>query len=360
MKIYRQMSISITVRKLPKNEIEIEGELETDLFEAYYPPALKKIGENLKIDGFRKGKIPEGVLQSNVPEISVLEEMAQMALNEHYPKILEKEKIDAIGRPEISITKLARKNPLGFKIKTAVLPQIKLPDYKNIAKKVISGITDKEKDTAVSDEDVENTIMDIRKSRAPKVHMKEGGKENKKDKKEELPEELPVFDDAFVQALGPFKDVEDFKTKLRENIKLEKENQTKERTRLKVIDKIIDDTSIEVPEILVQVELDKILYKMESDISQMGLKFEDYLKHLNKTRENLRGDFRMDGEKKAKLALILNEIAKVEKITAEPELVAKEVAHILEHYKDADPERAQMHAENVLTNEKIFKFLESQ
>ena len=42
------------------------------------------------------------------------------------------------------------------------------------------------------------------------------------------------------------------------------------------------------------------------------------------------------------------------------EEVAKEVANILEHYKDADPERAKLHAENVLTNEKVFQFLESQ
>ena len=132
--------MQIKIIKLPKSEIEIEGELEADIFENYFTKALKRLGENLKIDGFRKGKIPENILLSKIPEITILEEMAQIALNEHYPKILEEEKIDAIGRPEISITKLARKNPLGFKIKTAVLPKIKLPDYKGIAKKIVSNI----------------------------------------------------------------------------------------------------------------------------------------------------------------------------------------------------------------------------
>ena len=83
------------------------------------------------------------------------------------------------------------------------------------------------------------------------------------------------------------------------------------------------------------------------------------MKHLNKKVEDLRKEFRTDAEKKAKLALILNEIAKAEKIVAEEEKIAKEVAHILEHYKDADPERARMHTENILTNEKIFQFLEN-
>jgi trigger factor len=163
-----------------------------------------------------------------------------------------------------------------------------------------------------------------------------------------------------VQALGPFKDITDFKDKLKINIKLEKENHIKEKTRLNIIDKIIDGSTIDVPNILVELELDKILYRMESDITQMGLKFEDYLKQLNKTIDELRKEFRKDAEKKAKLSLVLGEISKLEKIEADKEQVAKEVAHILEHYKDADPERAAIHAENVLINEKVFQFLENQ
>ncbi len=356
--------MKITVKKLPKSEVEIEGELEADIFETYYSKALKKIGEKVELDGFRKGKVPESVLLSKVPEISILEEMAEMALAENYPKILEENKVDAISRPEISITKLARKNPLGFKIKTAVLPEIKLPDYKKIAKKTLADVTDAEKNIVVTDEDLDSTIMDIRKSRAPKVHMATGATSPQPSPEggegEILEPELPKFDDAFVQALGPFKDIADFKAKLKENIKLEKENQQKEKTRLKIIEKVIDESVMELPELLVEIELDKILYRMESDITQMGLKFEDYLTHLNKTREDLRKEFRADAEKKAKLALVLNDIAKAENIKADEELVAKEVAAILEHYKDADPERAQMHAEQVLTNERIFQFLESQ
>ncbi len=354
--------MKIALKKLPKSEVEIEGEIEPEIFESYFAKALKRLGDNLKLDGFRKGKIPESVMLQNIPEIRILEEMAELALGEYYPKIIEDEKLDVISRPEISITKLARKNPLGFKIKTAILPSIQLPDYKEKAKKIISKITDAEKNIVVSNEDLENTIMDIRKSRAPKKHMAEAHehKKGEEHKHEEKNEELPPFNDEFVQALGPFKDVEDFKTKLKENIKLEKQNQQKEKTRLKIIEQIIEESEMDLPEILIEIELDKILYRMESDITQMGLKFEDYLKHLNKTVIDLRKEFRTDAEKKAKLALVLNEIAKVEKIVADEEQVGREVATILEHYKDADPERARMHAENVLTNEKIFQFLESQ
>ena len=360
----------ISIQKLPNSIIEIEGEIEANIFESYFAKALKKIGENIELPGFRKGKAPENVLLANVKEMHILEEMAELALGEHYPKIIEEKKIDAIGRPDISIIKLARNNPLGFKIKVAILPEIKLSDYKKIAKKILNDVKPEEKNIIVTDEDLENTIMDIRKSRAPKVHMaephvhKEGEEHQTSDIKDQMSdvkkEELPEFNDEFVKALGPFENIEDFKNKLKENIKLEKENAQKEKTRLKIIEKIIEESTLEVPELLIDLELDKIIYRMESDITQMGLKFEDYLKHLNKTVKDLRKDFHTDGEKKAKLSLILNEIAKVENIVADSEQVAKEVAYILEHYKEADPERARMHAENVLTNEKIFQFLESQ
>lgn len=369
--------MNIKITKLLKSEIEIEGEIETNVFESYFNKALKKLGEKMEIAGFRKGKVPENILLSNIPEIRILEEMAEMALMEHYPKIIAEEKIDAISRPEISITKIARKNPLGYKIKTTIMPEIKLPDYKKLAQKTIGEITEKEKDTTVTEEEVEKTILDIRKSRAPKIHMKDASTEtdhvhnedcehedesNPTDhKKIKEPEpELPEFNDEFVKALGPFENVADFKTKLKKNIELEKENQNKEKTRLKIVEKIIAEMEVEIPEILIEVELDKILYRMESDITAMGLKFEDYLKHLNKTKEDLKKEFRGDAEKKAKLALALSKISEIEKISADREQIAKEVAMILEHYKDADPERAELHAENVLTNEKVFQFLEEQ
>src|SRR3989344_8306355 len=311
----------VTIKKLPKSEVEIEGELEAEAFESYFKATLKKIGQHFELDGFRKGKIPESVLISKVPEIRILEEMAELALTEHYPKILEEKKIDAIGRPEISITKLARKNPLGFKIKVSILPDIKLGNYKKIAQKITRNIKPEEKDFVVSDKDLENTIMDIRKSRAPKVRMAEEIQVS--DTKNPVSDtlNLPEFDDDFVKGLGPFLNIEDFKNKLRENIKLEKQNAAKEKIRLKIIEKIIDDSVLELPEVLTEVELDKILYRMESDITAMGLKFEDYLKHLNKKVEDLRKEFRTDAEKKAKLGLILNEIAKIEKITAPEEEV---------------------------------------
>jgi len=247
------------ITKLPKSEVEIEGELDAGIFESFYSPALKKIGEHVELPGFRKGKVPESVLISNLKEIQILEEMAELAISEYYPKVIagetDSEKIDPIGHPNIAITKLARHNPLVFKIIVAVLPEVKLADYKKIAKKVLGDSKAETKEMSATDKEVDDTIADIRKSRAMKVHMAEH--DHKEGEEHTHPEpELPEFNDEFVKGLGPFENVEDFKKKLKVNIKLEKENAEKEKTRLKIVEDVINQSTLEVPELLTNLEPD--------------------------------------------------------------------------------------------------------
>ena len=152
------------ITKLEKSRVEIVGSMLADEFAKFRHKALENINNEVTIDGFRKGKVPENVLVSKVGDMAILEEMAELALSKIYPEIIIKEKIDAIGRPEISITKLAKDNPLEFKIITSVLPEVKLGDYKKIAKE----INDKEKDQekrriAISDKLIEASKIDIPK-----------------------------------------------------------------------------------------------------------------------------------------------------------------------------------------------------
>ncbi|MBI4691926.1 MAG: hypothetical protein HY773_00565 [Candidatus Terrybacteria bacterium] len=130
----------IEIKLLPGSEVEITGEILAGDFESYREQVIKKLSQEIKVDGFRPGSVPEKILIEKVGEPVILEKMAIFALQGEYPKIIQTHKIKAIGQPEILITKMARGNPLGYKIKTAVLPEIDLPDYKKIAKEtVVSG-----------------------------------------------------------------------------------------------------------------------------------------------------------------------------------------------------------------------------
>ena len=133
----------------------------------------------------------------------------------------------------------------------------------------------------------------------------------------------------------------------------------KDARRGKIIDVLLEKTQVEVPKIFVESELEKIMAQMREDIGRMGLQFEDYLKHAQKTEDAVREEFREQAKKRAKLQLTLNKIAEIEKIEAEKEAVEGEIKHALEHFPDANPELVKVHIETVLKNEKVLQLLEA-
>lgn len=275
---------NIQINRLPKAKIEIIGSIKAEDFLSYRKQALQNISDKITIDGFRKGKVPENILISRVGEMTILEEMAELAISKIYPEIIANEKIGAIGRPEVNITKLALNNPLEFKIVTSVLPEVKIGDYKKIAKE---------------------------------------------------------------------------KMKAEYNKKL----LAQEKRRIAFADAILESSSFEIPEILIDSETRRIEAQFIDDASRMGVKQEDYLKHAKRTIDDLRKEWRPHAEKKAKLQLILNNISELEKIVVDEKEIEDEAVHILAHYKDGsqvDKSQVYTYAETVLTNEKIFKFLEDQ
>jgi trigger factor len=356
------MYTNIAIKKLDGSRVEITGSIEAKEFESFRKAALKNINESVNIDGFRKGKIPEKTLIAKVGEMPILEEMAELALSKAYPDIVVEHKVDAIGRPEIQITKIAANNPLEFKITTAVIPEVKLADYKKIAKDVNAETTkDSDKKSTVTEKDVDEAITRIRKSHAEHnhVHDESHDKLSKEDHDKMVEAAMPALDDAFVTTLGDFKDVADFKDKVQTMLADDKKSQLREKHRIELADKISDATEVIIPEVLINSEVKRIEAQFREDVTRMGVTFEDYLKHAKKTLEEVHKEWRPHAEKKAKLQIVLNKISEAEKLAPTAAEIEEEVKHITDHYKDADKERAYVYAETVLMNEKVFQFLEA-
>ncbi len=365
------------VTKEANSTVKIEGEIAFEEVAKQRESAIKALGKNVKVDGFRAGHIPEKILVEKIGEMAILTEMAERALAATYPEILAAHKIDAIGHPQINITKIAADNPLGFTATVAVLPEITLPDYKKLAKEV-----NKEKTSAeVTDADVDKQIEDILRQKAAYDRLQKKAAKNaegtegevdlptpetaEEDKPIEDINELPIpeLTDEVVKGLGQpgqFKDVADFKAKIREHLEIEKKRESEAAHRAKLTDKIIEESKLELPEVLINSELAQMFAQMEEDIKRAGLKMEDYLAHMKKTQEDLRKEWTPTAEKRAKLQLVLNEIAKVEKIEPEKDKMDQEVKHLMEHYKDADENRVRVYVASVMMNEAVMKMLESQ
>jgi trigger factor len=115
---------------------------------------------------------------------------------------------------------------------------------------------------------------------------------------------------------------------------------------------------MELPDILVQSEIERMLSQFKYDVSQMGIKFEDYLTHVKKTEADIRKEWEKDAENKAKGQLVLSKIGQLEKLTPDETVVETQVKHLMEHYADADELNTRAYVKMVLTNEKVFDFLE--
>ncbi len=357
---------AFTVTKEEKSQIKIVGEIPfADLLHER-KAAIKALGQHVSLDGFRKGHVPEPVLVKHIGEMNILAEMAERAIAHMYPHILEAHDIDAIGYPKLEITKIAEGNPLGFTATVAVIPEIALPDYKSIAAKVNAEKPSLEVSEAELDEKINDILRQkaayerLQKSAATPVAVEgEDPTEEKTDEKPKL--EIPELNDETVKTLGQpgqFETVEQFKTMLREHLEIEKNRDVTANHRAAITDAIIEGSTIELPQILIDSELGQMFAQMEEDLKRSNLKLDDYLGHIKKTKEDLKKEWSPSAEKRAKLQLILNEISKVEKIIADEKAINDQVTELVTMYKDADEMRVRTYVASVLTNEAVMKMLE--
>lgn len=339
---------TITKTTLPESRIEIKGEIAWDHLATHEDAVFTKLAADIQLDGFRKGSVPKDIARKHIPEEILLTEMAEEAINELYPNILTDESIDAIGRPEVMITKLARNNALGFTITTAVVPTIKLPDYRKLAKDITLS-----KAKEVTEEDVEKVIHELRQIRAyGHVHGEHDAHQHE--------EPLPEADDAFAQSFGEFKTVAELREKIKENLTKEAEQATHDKRRIEIMETIVKETAFEVPAIILASETEKMLAQIEAEVARSGASLEDYLKHIEKTKEQLIEEFKPEAEKRARFQLVLTTIARDAKILPTEEEVESEAQKYIAMYPTADPIRTRAYADMMLTNEKVFTLLEGK
>lgn len=365
--------MKITVNKLPKSEVELTVVVDETEFESYHQKGFKRVQEMVEVDGFRKGNAPEETIVKKYGDMIILEEMANMALRDAYVKAIEEHKLSPITEPKVTITKLAKGNPLELTIKVTLMPEVELPSYKKLAKEATKG----DEKIEVTDEDITKVIDELRKGRAQQ-HAHEHEEHDHSDPNHTHVEEaksdedvvsqqvstqknndLPALDDAFAQSFGAdFKTIDDLKTKVGNNLKLEKEQKAREVRRTAIMDKLMEETKVDLPDALVEGELANMLAQFRGDITRFGGAWEEYLVHAKKTEDDIKNEWRKDAEKRALSQLILHKIAEAEKLTATDEEIEVELIRLLTQVQDADEQRAKNYLYQVLTNEKVLAFLE--
>ncbi len=330
--------------ELPESEVQFSGDVPYSAVEPYRAQALAHLSEHVELPGFRPGKVPQDLVLKKVGEITVLEEAAELFIKDFYPELIEGMKVDAVGRPDIRITKLAPENPVSFVIRATVYPVFDLPkDWKKLG-----GDVKLEEAQPATEEEVNNTLESLRKNKA----------EAAKTADEAAPTALPELNDEFAKSVGAFESLAQLKEQITKGIGEEKARTARDARRGKIIEKLLEETKLAVPRIFIESELDKIMGQMQEDVTRFGMAFDEYLKKINKTEEAMRDELREQASKRAKLQLVLNKIGQEEKLEAEKEAVDGEMKHALEHFPEANQTLVRIHIETVLRNEMVLKLLE--
>lgn len=375
--------------KLDSGEMKLVVNIDSEAFTKYHDLGFKKVQEFVEIDGFRKGNAPENLIIEKYGEMIILEEMAHLAINETYYNSLVKEnenkkddeKILPISNPKISITKIGKGSDFEYEAVFPILPKVDLADYKKISKEESESVTKNELDelkkkndkatlenlTTVSDEELLEVLENLRKARNVGGHVHEDGTvhteshEHVEENGNKVDDSLPELNDEFAQSFGEnFKTLEDLKVKIKENLTLEKNSKLLDKKRNHILERLVAETSIKLPEILIEDELERMKATMKADMERYGSKWEEYLEHVKKTEEEIKKDWRETAEKRTKSQLILNEIAKKEKIEVSKEEVFAEALKIMNQMPEANEDHVKSYVTQILLNEKVMKFLDGE
>ncbi len=331
----KQLAYKYKVENLPNSQAKIVVTIAKDDFVGKYAKALKKGIELAEAPGFRKGHVPEKVFMEKYGEFAVLQEMAHTSIDETYVNVLIDSKVKMIGQPKVDIAKLSKSDDFEYFIIVDILPELVLGDYKKLQKIKVKAVE------STTDDEVEKTIEELRNMR--------------KDKDGKLPE----INEEFLKSIGNYKDIADFKKQIKENIDSEKKYKAEDARRVEMIETLIVESSGDVPESLVQNELQKIEDRMNADFSQMGTNVEGYLKMMKKEKADWLNEQRIVAIKNAKLQIILLQISKVEKIELEKDVLDGEVKHMLLHYPTLQEDRLRAYSEERMTNSLVMEFIQN-
>jgi len=177
--------------------------------------------------------------------------------------------------------------------------------------------------------------------------------------------QTPKINDEFAKSMGKFSNLNDLKKSVREGLEHEQKHKEEETRRGEYIEAIIKNSETELPDVLVEAEMDKMFQEFSQQVQMMGMTLDDYLAKIGKKRDDLKKDWEAQARKRVISALALKEIAKQREIEVDGKEVEEEMNKTLQYYKNVkdiekniDMERLYNYSKGILENEKVFEMLE--
>lgn len=145
--------------------------------------------------------------------------------------------------------------------------------------------------------------------------------------------ELPKIDDEFAKDVSEFDTLADLKKDIKKKQEEKNEHETKHELEDQAIDVICENTDIEIPEGMIELEIDSQVDDMDQRLRYQGLKLEQYLQYMGQTIDELRNSMKDQAVKSIKARLVLEKIIEEEKIEADKKFIDEKMDEMIKQYK---------------------------
>lgn len=365
--------MKITREDLEGSKIKLLIEVDEPKIKSYRTGTIKRLANEVNVDGFRKGHVPESILIKKLGADYVNSQVLDDSLPKIIAEAVLKENIQPLDRPNVDI-----KNMSPFTIEVAITkyPEVKLGDYKSVkVEKEVANIEEKEIEETIErlkTNFTERHIVERESKKDDFVEIDFEGKDKdgvvidgtvskrhplviglntfipgfedeliglkKDDEKtfditfpkdyhakhladkpvtftvkmlEVFEQKKPELDESFAEKVMQKKmSVEEFKTEIKNILQNEKESKQKTKMEVELLEKWADISEVEVPDFSVNLEIEDMIENVKEQSKKSGLEWEKYLEGIKKTEEDLKNNFRDEAYKKAKQRFVFLAIIK--------------------------------------------------
>jgi trigger factor len=177
---------------------------------------------------------------------------------------------------------------------------------------------------------------------------------------------LSELDDEFAKQLG-HKNLDELRADIKKSLIKEFEEKEGLRFEGELVDKLVESVAIEIPQFLINEELDRMSASFEQQLTKNGLTLDRYLEQIKKTKDDLRKQWQSEAEKRIKIALLLDKVARQEKIEISDKEIKDEIQKIINQNPDKkkeisaelEKEEQKKYIKNVLKNRKVIQYLKN-
>ncbi len=380
--------------------------VDSDFINPIKAKTLAELKKDLKVSGFRPGKMPDAIAERNLGENYVQSHVAEAVVMQAYSQAVIAEKIETIDAPQIQLKKFVPYSELEFEATAPIMPSIKL-DPKNLivpepeikiaqsevqtaldnlatqmAKRTASDGSAKSGDEVKIDFEgvrdgqlvegaaaknqtikigenkfipgFEDNLVGLKKGDEKSFELTfpknyghkdlAGAKVTFKVKIHEVTKvELPKLDDKFAQSVGGFKTLSDLKADIKKSLEASKADQQRKDYEDKVLANAVNKVEFTAPASLVQQQIDRLNQEVNNNLSASGLTLEQYLKIQGKTKEEVDKEIKDEANKRVKIAILVRQIVAENKLVVSEEELEENYMQMKAQYTDPKMQQEMNH-----------------